>query len=434
MDLKGKRLLLLGGSRITCEVVRHARKLGVVTGVTDWYPLEKSPAKQLADEAYYENTSDMEAMSKLIQEKHFDGVLTGFTDSALPFYAEMCKLNHLPAYGTKEQFDLFIDKTQYKDLMRKFDVPTIPEYQIDLENIEESSKDVKYPLLVKPSDSSGARGISICHNLDELKAAVSVANEASKTKKILVEQYVDGPECTIFWLFQDGKYYVMLLGNRHVKYNQNGVIPLPVGYTYPAACLPKFMKDTAPKMEAMFRSVGIQNGMMFMQCKIVDDECIVYDIGYRLTGSLEYINIKELCGFDPLDMLIHFALTGDMGETDLDNKVDATLSGKYSFNVSILSKPGKIVEIQGLDTVKAMPEVIDAVVAHPVGDVITEKMVGLLAQITVRVLGKADSIEQMKKAMYTIHDTIKVISETGENMVLPGVDETDFEGTIFVND
>ena len=137
--------------------------------------------------------------------------------------------------------------------MRKFDVPTIPEYQIDLENIEESSKDVKYPLLVKPSDSSGARGISICHNLDELKAAVSVANEASKTKKILVEQYVDGPECTIFWLFQDGKYYVMLLGNRHVKYNQNGVIPLPVGYTYPAACLPKFMKDTAPKMEAMFR-------------------------------------------------------------------------------------------------------------------------------------------------------------------------------------
>ena len=434
MELKGKRLLILGGSRITCEVVKHAKKMGVVTGVTDWYPLEKSPAKKLADEAYFENTSDMEAMSRLIKEKHFDGILTGFTDSVLPYYAEMCTKNHLPSYGTKEQFDIFIDKTKYKELLRKFDIPTIPEYQIDLENIDVSAKDIKYPLLVKPSDSSGARGITICHNLEELKAAVLVANEASKTKKILVEQYVEGPECTIFWLFKNGKYHMMLLGNRHVKYNQDGVIPLPVGYTYPAACQPKFLEETASKMEAMFKSVDIKNGMMFMQCKIVADECIVYDIGYRLTGSLEYINIKEMCGFDPLDMMIHFALTGDMGEPELDKKVDAYLGGKYSFNVSVLSKPGKIAEIRGLEKVRSMPEVIEAVVAHPEGDVITENMVGLLAQITVRILGKADSIEQMKSAMYAIHDTIQVISDTGENLVLPGMEDTDFEGTIYINE
>ena len=231
---------------------------------------------------------------------------------------------------------------------------------------------------------------------------------------------------------KNGKYYMMLMGNRHVKYNQEGVIPLPVGYTYPASIQPKFLKETAPKMEEMFRSVGIKNGMMFMQCKIVDDECVVYDIGYRLTGSLEYINIKEMCGFDPLDMLINFALTGDMGEPDLDVKADPNLGGKYSFNVSILSKPGKIKRIEGLETVRSMPEVIEAVVAHPEGDEITEKMVGLLAQITVRILGKADSIEQMRKAMEEIHDTIKVISNQGENMVLPGIEEKDFEGTILI--
>lgn len=433
-DIKGKRLLLLGGSRITCEIVRHARKLGVVTGVTDWYPLEKSPAKQLADEAYFENTADIDAITKLIQEKHFDGVLTGFTDSVLPYYAEICNKNHLPSYGTKEQFDIFIDKTRYKALMREFDVPTVSEYKIDIAYIDESAQNVKYPLLVKPSDSSGARGITICHDLEELKNAIHIASETSKTNKILIEQYIDGPECTIFWLFKDGKYYMMLLGNRHVKYNQNGVIPLPVGYTYPAACLPEVLKETAPKMEAMFHSVGIKNGMMFMQCKIVDGKCIVYDIGYRLTGSLEYINVKSICGFDPLDMLIYFALTGNMGEPELSRKVDPFLGGKYSFNVSILSKPGKIAEIQGLEEVRNMPEVIELVVSHPEGDVITENMVGLLAQITVRILGKADSVEQMQRVMYAIHDTIKVISETGENMVLPGMEDSDFKGTIYIND
>ena len=131
MELKGKRLLILGGAQISCEIVRHARALGITTAVTDWYPYEKSPAKQIADEAYYESTSDMTAMEKLIVEKNFDGVITGFTDSVLPYYAEMCKITGLPAYGTREQFETFINKEKYKELMRKFDVPTIPEYRID---------------------------------------------------------------------------------------------------------------------------------------------------------------------------------------------------------------------------------------------------------------------------------------------------------------
>ena len=430
MDLKGKRLLVLGGSRISCEIVKHAKNMGITVGVTDWYPLEKSPAKQLADEVYYESTSDIEAMSKLIQEKHFDGILTGFTDSVLPYYAEICENNGLPSYGTKEQFDIFIDKNKYKALMRKFNIPIIPEYKIDLNNIDDSAKNIKYPLLVKPSDSSGSRGITICNNIEELKRAIFIANNASKTKNILVEQYIDGAECTVFWIFKDGNYYMTLLGNRYVKYNQEGVVPLPVGYTYPAAVQPRFLKETAPKMEKMFKSVGIKNGMMFMQCKIVDGECIVYDIGYRLTGTLEYINIKEMCGFDPLDMLIRFSLTGDMGETELDKKIDPELGNKYSFNVSILSRPGKIEKIIGLDKVGNMLEVIDIVVAHPEGDVITEDMRGLLSQITVRILGKADSIEQMRNAMKCIYDSIKIISDKGENLMISEIDDEDFKGTI----
>ena len=67
MNLKGKRLLVLGGSRISCEIVRHAKAMGITTGVTDWYPLEKSPAKQDADEAYFVNTSDIKAVDSLIK-------------------------------------------------------------------------------------------------------------------------------------------------------------------------------------------------------------------------------------------------------------------------------------------------------------------------------------------------------------------------------
>ena len=422
MELKGKRLLILGGSRISCEIVRHARAMGVVTGVTDWYPLEKSPAKQLADEAYFEDTSKVDAMAEFIKEKKFDGVITGFTDSVLPYYAEMCEKAGLPAYGTKEQFEIFIDKQKYKDLMRKFDVPTIPEYRIDIDSFDETTADIIYPVIVKPSESSGARGITVCHSKEELKTAMEFASKTSESNEILVERYIDAPEVTIFWLFVDGQYYLMMLGNRHVKHNQDGVIPLPAGYTYPSSVLPGFIRDTAPKMKEMFRSVGIKNGMMFMQCKVTDGICRVYDIGYRLTGTLEYINLKALCGYDPLDMLIRFALTGDMGEPEIESKADPYFGGKYGYNVSILCKPGKIAKISGLDEIRKLPGVINAVVAHPEGDQITEKMRGLLAQITIRILGQADDIETMKAEILEIQRLAHVISDEGEEMNLPGME------------
>ena len=426
MDLKGKRLLILGGSRISCEIIRHARSMGITTGVTDWYPLEKSPAKQMADEAYYVSTSDIDAMVRLIREEHFDGVFTGFTDSVLPYYADMCRSAGLPAYGTREQFEILIDKKKYKDLLRRFDVPTIPEYHVDPQRFEESAADVAYPVLVKPADSSGSRGISICRTPEELRRAIQLAKEFSQAGEVLVEQYIDGPEATIFWIFADGEYHVALMGDRHVKKNQEGILPLPVGYTYPSVVQPRFLAETAPKMEKMFRFLGIRDGMMFMQCKVVDGVCLVYDIGYRLTGSLEYINIKAMCGYDPMDMMIHFALTGSMGAEDLSRKADPTLGGKYSYNVSLLSNPGKIARLEGLEEIRALPGVLAAVVAHPEGEELSESLRGRLAQITVRVLGRAETKEQMEREMLEIHRLAHIISDRGEDLLLPGLEESDF--------
>lgn len=431
MELKGKRLLILGGSRISCEIVEHAKALGIVTAVTDYYPLEKSPAKQMADEAYYEDTSNVDRMAEFIKEKKFDGVLTGFTDSVLPYYAEMCEKAGLPAYGTKVQFETFIDKQKYKKLMREFDVPTMPEYRIDLNDFDSTTDDIIYPVIVKPSESSGARGITVCHSKAELKTAVDLASNTSEDKEVIVERYIDEAEATVFWLFVEGQYYLMMIGNRHVKHNQEGVIPLPAGYTYPSIVQPRFLAETAPKMEKMFRSIGIKNGMMFMQCKVVDGECWVYDIGYRLTGSLEYINLKEMCGYDPMDMLIHFALTGNMGEPEIAKKADPYFWGKYTYNVSLLCRPGKIAKIIGLDEIEKLPGVIKVVVAHPEGDEITQKMKGLLSQITVRILGWADDIESMKNEMLEIQRLAHIISDTGEEMILPGMEESDYVGTIY---
>lgn len=422
-NLIGKRLLILGGMRFSCEIVNTAKAMGIYTLVADYNKIEDSPGKQIADEAVDLSVIDVDAVVNFVKNHNIDGVFVGFNDMLLPYYAAICEKAGLPCYGTKAQFDTLIAKDQYKALCRQFGVPTIPEYDINDDNI-------KYPVLVKPVDSSGSRGITICHNREELKAAVEVGRKASKQGKVLIERYMDGREVTVFWTFQDGNYYLSALANRHVKHNQGqDIIPLPVGYTFPSVFLPKYQQEVEENCKQMFRHLGIKDGMMFMQCKVEDGTCYLYDLGYRPTGSLEYKILKRVCGYNPLEMMICHALTGKMGEESIADKAVPEFKAP-AFNVSCLCAPGTIKEITGIKEVKQMPEVIDAVIAHFPGETITEKMRGLLAQITVRVLGSVNKKEDLLPTMQKIDDTIHIIGENDEELMLPGIEYSDIEGFV----
>lgn len=423
MNLKGKRLLIMGGVHFSCEIIRKAQEMGIYVLVADYNKIEDSPGKQIADEAVDLSVVDVEAVVNYVKNNNIDGVFVGFNDMLLPYYADICDKCSLPCYGTKEQFETLIAKDQYKALCRQFGVPTIPEYDIN-------DKNIKYPVLVKPVDSSGSRGITICHNRQELEVAVEVGKKASKTNKVLIERYMDGREVTVFWTFQDGNYYLSALANRHVKHNQgNDIIPLPVGYTFPSVYLPKYRKEVEENCMRMFRHMGLKDGMMFMQCKVEDGTCYVYDLGYRLTGSLEYKILERVCSYNPLEMMIYHALMGKMGDESIADKVEPEFKTP-AFNVSCLCASGTIKEITGIEKVKQMPEVIDAVIAHFPGETITEKMRGLLAQITVRVLGSVNNKEDLLPTMQKINNTIHIIGENDEELLLPGIEYSDIEGFV----
>lgn len=420
---KGKRLLILGGMRLSCEIVKKAQELGIITIVADYNKVEDSPGKQIADEAVDLSVTDVDAVVSFIKGNRIDGVFVGFNDMLLPFYAEICQRAGLPCYGTKELFELLIAKDQYKSLCRRFGVPTIPEYDY-------SDDDIQYPVLVKPVDNSGSRGITICHNKKELELAVKTGKSASKVGKVLIERYMNGREVTVFWTFQNGEYYLSALGNRHVKQNQgDDVIPLPVGYTFPSVFLPKYRAEVEDNCKQMFRYLGIKDGMMFMQCKVEDGTCYLYDLGFRPTGSLEYKLLNRICGYNPLEMMIRFALTGKMGEESIAEKAVPEFKTP-AFNVSCLCAPGTIKEITGIDKVMKMPEVEDVVLAHTAGETIAEHTRGLLSQIAIRVLGVVPSKNDLLSVMTRIEDIINIIGIDGEPLLLPGIEHDDIEGYI----
>ena len=419
---EGKKVAILGGTRISSEIVGAAKDLGMITSVLDYYPYgSKSPAKAVADAHAQISVADANAVAEYVQENCIDGLITGYTDSILGMYADACAASNLPCCGTRIQFETFSDKRKWKKLCLDHGVPTSK--PID---ISDPLRVRSVPILIKSADGSGSRGVSIVRDAGDIPSAVEHAQNFSKSGDILGEEYLEGPEVTIFWVFVDGRYDVFMAGDRIVKDSQGGANLLPVGYLFPSRTLPCYLEEVAPRVREMLADAGVRNGMMFMQCIVRDGLPYVYDIGYRLTGSLEHVITKDAVGFSPMDMLLSFAVTGRMTEDpDITEKIERARCVP-AFNVSFLMRPGVPGSYDGLEAVEVDPVVISCVPARAIGEELPFEAVGELRQIALRVLGRVDHVEQLKEAVLRVQYALRILSPAGEDLTLPGFTESDF--------
>lgn len=416
-DLRGKKLLILGGNRISIEIVVAAKDMGVITYVLDWNKYEDAPAKRVADHYYVISLADIDKVVEIIKEEGIDGVITGFTDSYLKYYAEICSRSGLPCYGTAEQFEILSNKHLWKKYCRQYNVPTVDEYS-HKEVLADNAR-VKYPLLVKPSDNSGGRGVMICHDREDYIKAYDQALDYSPSKTVLTERYMVGTEATAFWLICNGNVHLIGLGSRLIGAKQDGVIGLPVGYSFPAENLDSYENNVFPHIKKMFEALKIDNGLIFMQNIIEDDVCHVYDIGYRLTGSLEYKILENLYHYNPLKMLINFAITGEMHEREWDESIITPYWCKYAYNVTISAKPGRIGRIDGVDLIKNLSGVFDVQYNHIAGEEIPRQSKGTLDQVVLRVFCVVDDEDRIWHIIDKIREYFKIMDEEDHDMCLP---------------
>ncbi|MGI6580658.1 MAG: hypothetical protein ACOX3H_10585 [Saccharofermentanales bacterium] len=409
--LKGKKLLLLGGSRNMKEILDAAQAMGIQIGVTDWYNTDVSPVKLMADEYFDVSITDYPALQKLIRENNYDGVTTGYTDSYLEPYAKLCDLCDLPCYGTPEQFSILTNKEKYKKLFKEFGVPTLEPYSAD--QIDQDFNG--YPLMLKPIEGSGGKGLEIVYDYAEYKKVINNENV-----RYLIEPYIaERNEMTAFFLFIDHEVYLSGTANRFLSKPQGEKIGLPVFYSFPSSYDAVFRKYTAQPMKEMFKSLGVKDGMLFAQCMIHEGVVKVYDLGYRLTGSLEYKLQEKMYGFNPLKMMIHHSLTGKMLPDDSKPDIERLMQNDiFGFNVTMLGKEGTIERIEGYEKIMQIPGVIDCAFKMIAGESIKEHMIGTLGQIVARIFFTADTLNTSMKTLEEIYRNIKIIDTQGNDMIL----------------
>ena len=188
-----KRLLILGTLGEFEQLVQKARARGIYTIVCDGYP--DGPARAFADESYVIPVTDTDRIAALCKEKQVDGILTSFSDLLLECMVKISAKAGLPCYLNPEQLPWYRDKSATRGLLEELGLPSPGFAKIPTSGLTpELIAHLHFPLVTKPLDKYGSRGIYVVHNLEELKQAITETASFTDLPEILVEEYNDGYE------------------------------------------------------------------------------------------------------------------------------------------------------------------------------------------------------------------------------------------------
>lgn len=408
-NLKGKKLLVLGGSASNVQLVHYAQQMGAFVIVTD--NRENRPGKDAADDSIMISTDDYKGLCKYIKENHVDGVATGAGEWNVVNAMRVCKMANLTYYANEHLWNLCQDKRNFKDCCIKHGVPTVPEFTTaNRPHIQD------YPVIVKPVDGCSSRGITICHNEEELNQAIDFALSLSESTNVIIEKYIDNGGITIDakYIVIDGKCHLEALGERHVL---NGGLITAISF-YPSSFIDLYMEKVNPNVPKMFSSLGYKNGVFFFQAIPDRDEIYVYEMGLRVSGGMIY-NMTEAAGCNnAMKMLIYHSLTGKICEEEDIKTINPEFNGKFASTMAMPLKLGTIAKIEGLENVRAMKDVVDVTVYYGVGHECIQKDLNTLDQLFARIMVVSDSEQELYSRLVEIRTTVKILDSEGKDLII----------------
>lgn len=411
-NLKGKKLLILGSTAKTIDLVNFAKEMGVYTIVADWNPVEKAPVKLAADEHWEISLLDYDDMSKKIQEEGVNGIITGFTDSYLLPYQHLCEINGLPSYASKEVFETTLDKSKFKELCKNNSVPTVPEFSID--NFDPSSICESNKIFIKPVDNSGSRGIIKCVSPETFNDCLQYALSYSKKKQVVIEKFMEYDTFSTSYTIQDGVISTSTMNDRIVRLTSNGGAAT-AGGIYPSKYIDLYLKTVDSKVRMMFQNLGVKNGVLFIQGFCDGTNFYFYEMGYRVSGGRHYIYTENQNNTSAAKNLIHFALTGSMADYKIADR-DNPKFHNLCCQLNIMGIEAVIDKVEGFDYIKSLPEVIEATLLKKEGDKIGAD--GTTAQQVAGIYTVVNDYDHFYKVCSEIERYFKLLDKDGNNLVI----------------
>ena len=411
-----KKILILAGAGVHCKVVQAAKELGIYTIVTDNLDINNAPAKKIADEILNYDIYDIDDIVTYCKKNKVDGVLGFCIDPTQRPAQEICERLNLPSFGTKEQVFALTDKNTFKQLCIENSVDVIPEYSED--NIDK----IEFPVLVKPVDSRGSRGIEVCNNVNDLLKNLPIAKKESSNGKAIIEKYMgNNQELTITYIVKNGEANLISIGDRYPGKIEDNLNRQNICVIQPSHYSELYLKNVHPNVIKMIKTLGIKNGPVFMQ-GVVDGQTVrMFDPGIRFPGN-EYERIyTKATGINPMKSIIKYAIGEEIDDYHGRMKNSYLLNNKIAIQYMINVGPGKIRKFTGLDVIKKIPQIVDIQQRHFVGDVI-ENTGDIKHRAGEICLLCEKNLDEIKSCIEKIQNELIIEDENGRNMLISPFD------------
>ncbi len=323
-----KAVLIFGVGTLQQSIIQRAKRMGLFTVGID--PLEDAACRGDVDAYEVVGGQDFEGTCAVVEKYGINAIVTSATDKPLVMMARVAERYGFPFYSI-ETAEWSTDKYQMK---QRFIEGGIPCAKGRLVKSAKEADDFDFPVIVKPRDNSGSRGVKLCRDKNELESAIAEALPFSHLDTVLVEEFIEGKEYSIESLHYDGK-------NEVIQFTEKKTTPFPynveLGHIQPA----NISEENKNKIREIITKIGLvlkyENCPSHTELKINENGIFIIETSPRLGGDYITSTLTPLStGVNIEDLLLKMAL----GE-----KVD-TLSGQVDLasGVSFFCMPEGIVK------------------------------------------------------------------------------------------
>lgn len=323
-----KKLAILGASYLQKPLVQKAMDMGLETHVFAWR--EGNVVEDTCDFYYDISILDKEEILKICDGLAIDGIISVASDAAMPTVNYVAnKLNLVGnSIGCSE---ITTNKFKMREALSAGQI-NIPKYfLINDSNHEVLNSDIKFPLIVKPVDRSGSRGVSLVNDKEELNGAIVTAILASFSSKAIVEEYIEGLEFSVEAVSIKRVHRILAITEKTTTGAPHFV---ELAHSQPA----KITQKQKVKIEQLtlksLDCLGVENGMSHTELKLdKNDNPFIIEAAARMGGDfIGSVLTTKSTGVDTLKLVIEIALNQEVNLKE-SGQLNGVNEVKIEFNI-----------------------------------------------------------------------------------------------------
>ena len=300
-----KKIVIIGANSFQNPLILKAKEMGYETHVFAWQ--DGSVGERTADYFYPVSIVEKEEILEKCREIKPDAVVTIASDLAnitVQYIASRLGLS----CNSDESIYISTNKYAMREAFVKNNVASPKFARVSLEDdISAAVEGMKFPLIVKPTDRSGSRGITKINKPDEIKAAVGLSVSDSFEKMAIIEEYIDGEEYSCESISYKGKHHILAVTK---KYTTGYPHYIETGHIEPAGLDEGMYRKVCLEIPKALDALLIENGASHAEFKIDSEGNIrIIEIGSRMGGDCIGSHLVYLSsGYDFVKMVIETAL------------------------------------------------------------------------------------------------------------------------------